>query len=107
MQRTGEYEHMRLGYQKLHKEVNRINAIMRRAGHGEFKKMPFEWVDQHSTYRQDRVIGLPSGSQPIGVAANTSAKTSRGAGQKTSHLNWLIPSSKSTDYLCLSQVTMV
>jgi hypothetical protein len=83
MQRTGEYEHRRLGYQKLHKEVNRINAIVRRAGHGELKKMPFEWVDRHSTYRQDKVIGLPSRSQPNGAAADTSTKTSRGAGQKT------------------------
>jgi hypothetical protein len=29
MQRIGEYDHRRLGYQKLHKEVDRINSMVR------------------------------------------------------------------------------
>jgi hypothetical protein len=87
MQRTGEYDHRQLSYQRLYKEMDRLNAMVRRIGHGELKKMPLEWVDQHSTYRKDKVIGPPPStptsqlSRPIGATAGSSGQISRFVGQ--------------------------
>jgi hypothetical protein len=48
-QRTGEYEFRKKGYQRLHKEMDGVNAAVHRAS----------WFDQHTTYRTDRVLGPP------------------------------------------------
>jgi hypothetical protein len=36
MQRIGEHDHWGLGYQRLHKEMDRMNAMVKRASYGEF-----------------------------------------------------------------------
>jgi hypothetical protein len=38
---TGEYDFRKRGYQKLHREMDAINAVVWRASFGEFKKDAF------------------------------------------------------------------